>query len=120
MLAGRGTELEAVTGFLESLPAGGAMLVVAGEAGIGKSAVWASAIERARLQGTRVLTARPVAAESGLAFAGLTDLLDSIAVEVLPDLSHPQRHALAVALLREPPRAAGSTVGPCRRRFSRR
>ena len=50
-----------------------------------------------------------------MAFAGLRDLVGEAASEVLAELPAPQRHALAVVLLLEEPRADLAT-----RRWSRR
>ena len=51
------------------------MLVVTGEAGIGKTALLADAADRARLAGMRVLSVTGRESESKLAFAGLHQLL---------------------------------------------
>lgn len=51
-----------------------------------------------------MLTAAPAHGEVQLAFAGLTDLLESRLDEVLGELPAPQRRALGVALLRDEPR----------------
>jgi predicted ATPase len=74
----------------------GAALVVRGEAGIGKSALLASASVRARSHGMLILTTTGVQAESHLPFAGLHQLLRPLLGEVgeLPD---PQRDALLTA-----------------------
>jgi predicted ATPase len=73
-----------------------AALVVRGEAGIGKSALLASASVRARSHGMLILTTTGVQAESHLPFAGLHQLLRPLLGEVgeLPD---PQRDALLTA-----------------------
>ncbi|MGH2720733.1 MAG: LuxR C-terminal-related transcriptional regulator, partial [Actinomycetota bacterium] len=47
--------------------------------------------------------AHPVEAEAHLGFAALADLMEPMLDEVAPALAEPQRHALAVALLRERP-----------------
>lgn len=100
---GRERELDAVRTFVADLERGVTALVFAGEAGIGKTAIWEEAVERRLPSSVSVLSARPVEAEAALAFSTLADLLhaafDNVAVE-LPD---PQRRALAVALLREDP-----------------
>lgn len=98
-LFGREAELAALERWLAGpLPA---VLVVDGEAGIGKTSLLQHAFERAGAQGWRVVLARPVEAESQLAFAGFDDLLRGAAGK-LQELPEPQRHALAVALLLEP------------------
>ena len=103
-LVGREAELRAVAGFLERLAEGPVGLLFEGEAGIGKTTVWAKTVEQARGQ-SRVLCAQPAEAEARLAFAALADLLDPLPDDVLAELPAPQRHALAVALLREEPNA---------------
>lgn len=104
-MIGRERELEAAAGFLGELQDGLAVLVFAGEPGIGKTTVWRDTVDRARASSFVVLSARPVQAEAGLAFAGLTDLLEPVADELLPELPEPQQRALKVALLREYPGA---------------
>jgi DNA-binding CsgD family transcriptional regulator len=78
------------------------VLVLLGEAGIGKSMLWASGVEAAQQQGVRVLRAAPAEAEKDLAFAVLGDLLADVLDESLQSLPVPQRHALEVALALEP------------------
>jgi DNA-binding CsgD family transcriptional regulator len=100
---GREPELAAAGKFIAQLERGPAVLVYAGEPGIGKTAVWQEAGERARASSLLLLSARPVEAEAGLAFSALADLLESVVDESWPALPEPQRRALAVALLREAP-----------------
>jgi DNA-binding CsgD family transcriptional regulator len=116
-VAGRDDELAAVRTFVGGDGSGFAALVLAGEAGIGKSTLWLAGVEAARAQGLRVLASRPAEAEHGLAFAGLGDLFEGVLDEVLPALTAPRRRALEVALLlaEEPeeaadPRALGVAV----------
>ncbi len=118
-VAGRDQELEAASAFLEAMVRGPAGLVYAGEPGIGKTTLWMETIARARERSVTVLSARPVLAEARFAFAGLGDLLEPVAGDLLSRLPEPQRRALAVTLLREDPgsrrldqRAAGAaTIG---------
>ncbi len=102
-MIGRERELEAAAGFLGGLHDGLTVLVFAGEPGIGKTTVWREAVGRARAASFMILPARPVQAEAGLAFAGLADLLEPVAEQVLPELPEPQQRALKVALLWEDP-----------------
>jgi DNA-binding CsgD family transcriptional regulator len=97
-VVGRDDELEVVRGF----PAGEGSLVLLleGEAGIGKTTLLHEAVAGASGAGACVLIARPAAAESALAFAGLGDLLGGVLSRVLPELPAPQAEALEVALLR--------------------
>lgn len=83
-----------------------AALVLSGEAGIGKTVLWEAAVARARATSQQVLACRPSEAETTLAFAALSDLLEPLAETNFRALPRPQRHALGVALLLEP------AVGP--------
>lgn len=64
-LIGRTAELETVDRFLERARGGLASLLIHGDAGIGKTAIWRAATERAGRQGARILGSAP--AESELA-----------------------------------------------------
>ncbi|MGH2721022.1 MAG: ATP-binding protein, partial [Actinomycetota bacterium] len=101
-VVGRDGELRTASAFLDDLRAGPAALVIEGEAGIGKTTVWAEVAARGR-HGARVLSAHPVEAEAQLGFAALADVMEPVFDQVVPALAEPQRHALAVALLRERP-----------------
>jgi DNA-binding CsgD family transcriptional regulator len=100
-VVGRTADLQAASEFLAALATAPAGLVFAGEPGIGKTTLWTQVIGQARDRGMTVLSARPVAAEARLAFAVLADLLGNLPDSILARLPEPQRHALAVALLRE-------------------
>ena len=98
-LVGREREISTALRSLELLRAGPAALLIEGEAGIGKSALWRLVVDAARERGLFVLEARPSEAERHLPYAALGDLLAPElegAVELLPA---PQRRALEVALL---------------------
>jgi DNA-binding CsgD family transcriptional regulator len=101
-VVGRESELQVAEGFLGMLLGGPAALVFEGPPGIGKTTVWAEAVARARGEFC-VLSAQPVEAEADLAFAALADLVEPVLDGVLAELPAPQRHGLAVALLREEP-----------------
>ena len=116
-IVGRQAELERLHGLLGSTElAMPRAIVLEGEAGIGKSTLWRTAVDAARAGALRVLAARPAEAERGLAFAGLGDLLEPALQDVLPELPPPRRRALEVALLVEEspaavdPRALGVAV----------
>jgi len=106
-IVAREEDLASVHAFVGEVQAG-AVLVLEGEAGIGKSTLWLAGVERARSRGLRILVSRPAEAERGLAYVGLGDLFDHVFDEVLPALSPPRRRALEVALLRE--EASGDSV----------
>ena len=101
---GRDTELLAIDALLD---AGGGCraLFIEGEAGIGKSTVWGLGVAAAKQRGWRVLSTRGSETETGMSFAGLTDLFDLVLDEVGPDLPLSQRDALELALLRKSPRS---------------
>jgi DNA-binding CsgD family transcriptional regulator len=101
-IVGREPELTATAALFHDLRDRPAVLMLEGEAGIGKTTVWAAAIARAPSD-FRLLSCRPAATETGLAYSALGDLLEPVLDEVLPALREPQRRALAVALLREQP-----------------
>ena len=82
---------------MDPVPRSGQVLLVIGEAGIGKTVLLADAADRARLAGTRVLSVTGRESESRLAFAGLHQLLRP----VLPERRRPpgrQAQALSGAL----------------------
>src|SRR5687767_3897035 len=95
---GRTAELERIHRIVASIGGGAAALVIAGEAGIGKTTLWQAARRAAESAGYRVLAARPSESEATYSFAGLTDLLEP-ATSLLPSLPPPQRRALEIALL---------------------
>ena len=97
---GRDEELAEGDRFLAAVAGGPAAVVIRGEPGIGKTIVWQEIAARAAEEGQLVLSCRPGASETSLAFAGLTDLLSEVGDEVLDRLPRPQHNALAAALLR--------------------
>ncbi len=111
-LVGREEELARLEEAFDLAAEGSAALVLDGEPGIGKTALWRAGISRAGARGFRVLVARPAEAERELSFAGLADLLSGV-VDELDALPPPQRRALRVALLLEdsgPTEVDGLTV----------
>ncbi|MGA7054875.1 MAG: AAA family ATPase, partial [Mycobacterium sp.] len=106
-LVSRRAEDRAVSDFLDSLPHRSCALVIEGEAGIGKTTLWADAVRRAGECGYRVLSCRAAAAESVLAYTALADLLGDVDDSVWADLPAPQHQALEGALLRHLVEASG-------------
>src|SRR5215208_6645415 len=102
-IVGRDEELASVHVFIDQARQGPVALVLAGDAGIGKSTLWLAAVEHARSRGLRVLSSRPAEAERTLAHVGLGDLFDDVLDDVLPALPPPRRRALELALLLEEP-----------------
>ena len=79
------------------------VVVISGEAGIGKTTVWGVALAQARAHGFRALVARPAGSESQLAYSALNDLLAGCVDEILPQLPPARARMLRVALLLEEP-----------------
>jgi predicted ATPase len=98
-LSGREDETRSIEDFLDRASARPSMLVLSGDAGIGKTALWQAGLERARARGVRVLSHRAVEAEAALSFAGVAELLGGVADEVLPCLAEIRHRALEAALL---------------------
>jgi DNA-binding CsgD family transcriptional regulator len=103
-MVGRQLEFTQLCTFLAGCRSGPSVLVIEGEPGIGKSIVFeeALAVAAARM---RLLQVRCVEAETGLAYAGLADLLGAWMPAVLAALSGPQRRALEITLM-------GADAGP--------
>jgi DNA-binding CsgD family transcriptional regulator len=99
-LFGRDEELAEVAGFIESVPEGPCGLLFAGEAGIGKTALWLEAVETARGEGIGVLSTRPVESETTFSYSALGDLFEDVFEAVAVDMPAPQRRALGIALVR--------------------
>jgi DNA-binding CsgD family transcriptional regulator len=95
VLLGRRSECETLDRLVATVRAGqSAVLVVRGEAGVGKSALLAYLIERA--SGCRIARAAGVESEMELPFAGLHQLCGPM-LDRLDRLPPPQRDALATA-----------------------
>jgi len=101
LLIGREPELKALAAFLER-PGAGA-LVLAGEAGIGKTTLWQAGLDLAARQGLPVLSTRASEGEAGMLFAAVADLVDGIDADALGRVPEPQMRALDVALRRAEP-----------------
>jgi len=100
-LLGRDHELATLERFVDS--SSPEALLLDGPAGIGKTSLWLEGVRLALERGRRVLTSRPASEETGLSFAGVSDLVGPALDEVRPALPRPQARALEVALLlREP------------------
>jgi DNA-binding CsgD family transcriptional regulator len=106
---GREAELAAGRALLADAGRGFAVLVLAGEAGIGKSALMREITRRAPAAGFRVLRCHPAEAEAKLALSAVADLLRDAFAE-LTSLPAPQARALEIALLRVDPH--GEAVDP--------
>jgi DNA polymerase III delta prime subunit len=82
-MIGREREIAEAGGFLGDAAVKGGGLVFAGVPGIGKTTVWAAAVDHAVERGFRLLVARPSEAEAELAFSVLSDLLAPVDEDTL-------------------------------------
>jgi DNA-binding CsgD family transcriptional regulator len=98
-IIGRREELLTLGAFLTDIPTGGQALLLEGDAGIGKTALWQEGLRAAKERGIRVLKASPSNSEAQMAFAALGDLVGPVLESVLPNLVPTQRRALETALL---------------------
>ncbi|NUS57998.1 MAG: AAA family ATPase [Streptomycetaceae bacterium] len=95
-------------------PAAGCRVVLlTGQAGIGKTALWEAGVAEAEDLGYAVLRTRACEAEAQLSHGGLSDLLEYVDDGVLARLAPPQYRAVRAALLRDEsgpidPRALGA------------
>src|SRR5207248_5708676 len=100
---------------LESSQSVMAKLLLEGEPGIGKTTLFAAAVDEAHERGHRVLATRPVEADRALPWMAVADLLAEIGGDTFDDLPAPQRDALEIALLR---RAVGEAAPDPRAMFT--
>jgi DNA-binding CsgD family transcriptional regulator len=97
-------------GAIEAQDDGPRAIVLEGEAGVGKTALWRRALDAAAERGWQTLSSAPAGSEARLAFAALGDLLDLVIDDALPALPKPQRRVLEVALLRGDGDAGGGPI----------
>jgi DNA-binding CsgD family transcriptional regulator/tetratricopeptide (TPR) repeat protein len=109
-VVGRHNQLARLRTLIDRAPVQGQVLVLLGEAGIGKSTLLASAAQEARAAGMRVLWATGRESETNIAFAGLQQLLSPV-LGAAADLERRQARALlgALGLAGEP--AAADLLG---------
>jgi len=96
-IIGRDAAVARLRGLVDHVQVPGQVLVVTGEAGMGKTVLLADAVGRARLAGLRVLSVTGRESESRLAFAGLHQLLRPV-LSSIADLPARQAQALTGAL----------------------
>src|SRR5580692_1290866 len=96
-IIGREAGLARLRGLMDQVPLAGQVLLVTGEAGMGKTVLLADAVERARSAGVRVLSVTGRESESRLAFAGLHQLLRPV-LSSAAGLPGRQAYALMEAL----------------------
>jgi predicted ATPase len=97
-LVGRERELARAADFVARLAEAPGALLVRGEPGIGKTALWREAVAMAERDGVRVLVSRCAEAEMPIPLGAVSDLLDPAFEGFADDLAEPQRRALAAAL----------------------
>jgi DNA-binding CsgD family transcriptional regulator len=100
-LIGRDAELARVRGLVDPPPAEGRVLLLLGDAGMGKTVLLADAAEQAERAGLRVLSVTGIESEQDLAFAGLHQLLRPVLARA-EDLPDRQAKALLGALALSP------------------
>jgi DNA-binding CsgD family transcriptional regulator len=101
-LVARQAELDVVAAHLDGVRAPGAILLLEGPAGIGKTTLWRAGLGLTAARTTVVLQAHPSEAERAYPYAALADLLRNVDDRVLAGLPEPQARALRVALLQLP------------------
>jgi hypothetical protein len=102
-LVGRDAEQAEVDRFLAGARSGARALVIPGDAGIGKTAMWRFGIASARDAGFVVLSTRPAEEEMPLALAGLVDLFEEhelAAAALAPDTGQLARGRAVLDALR--------------------
>jgi DNA-binding CsgD family transcriptional regulator len=102
-LIGRDRERDVAAIFVAASASGPAVLLIDGEAGIGKTTLFRYTVDLARLGGSTVLECSPTQAESAMSYVGLTDMLRNLPGSAFDALPAPQRHSLEVATLRTAP-----------------
>jgi len=100
MPIGRDAEAARICGFLRDVARGPRVLLIEGEAGIGKTTLLKEGHDTAVQLGITVLSAFPVESEVPLEFAGLADLLETVPAVLVDGLPGPQRQAVRQAVLR--------------------
>jgi DNA-binding CsgD family transcriptional regulator len=96
----RPAEFRAVAEFLRSAAEQPSGLVIEGEAGIGKTTLWLTAVEQARERGFQVLYARVGPTDCVLAYAAIADLLRDVDPAVFAALPDVQQLAVDRVLMR--------------------
>jgi DNA-binding CsgD family transcriptional regulator len=103
LIVGREEERTSLVRFVKELGERPQVLLLEGEAGIGKTTLWRAGLAAAADAGHRVLVSRPAERETSLTYAAIGDLIGDIFDEALADAPIPQRRTLEIALLRRRP-----------------
>ena len=102
-LIGREAELDALRVFVDQVVTDGAVLLISGDAGVGKTVLLDVAADLASAAGARVVRSAGVQFEIDISYSGLNQLLLPL-LSGLQDLNEDHRNALMVALgLAAPP-----------------
>jgi hypothetical protein len=109
-VVGREKELATMARLFEQRRAGPWVVVIEGDAGIGKTTLWEAALDLARDRSWRVLAARPAEAEVRFSYIAVRDLLGPFIDETIHGLPGPQRRAVETAFLRAEGRADAHAV----------
>lgn len=121
-LIGREAELDALRVFVDQVVADGAVLLISGDAGVGKTVLLDAAADLASAAGARVVRSAGVQFEIDISYSGLNQLLLPL-LSGLQDLNEDHRNALMVALglaAGAPPNASSSAPPACRCSAARR
>ena len=96
-LVGRDRERNEIDAFVADVPNGPNTLLITGEPGIGKTALWRHCLERCQQEGYDVLVARPSQDEMSNSGLGLLDIFDRVEVDRTRFISEadPLRRAMA-------------------------
>jgi DNA-binding NarL/FixJ family response regulator len=100
---GRQAEIAKIESFLADVSSGPRLLLLEGDAGIGKTTLLEHGRNAAARLGHHVLFTAPVETEMPLAYAGLADLLETIPEALVDALPSPQRDALCQAVFQVEP-----------------
>jgi DNA-binding CsgD family transcriptional regulator/tetratricopeptide (TPR) repeat protein len=106
-VVGREHELAAVERLLADARTRFSVLLLEGDAGIGKTVVFDEALRIAEASNFHVFWCRPAASEARLSLTSVGDLLDGVSERAWEGLPAPQRRALDVALLHTEPGERG-------------
>ena len=98
-VVGRDRVLAEIASFLDVADTTPRVLLIEGEAGIGKTTLWRAGVEAAASASYRIVAASPAEKEATFAYSVVGDLLEHVLGEVIAELPVPQRRGLEVALL---------------------
>ena len=108
-LIGRALERAAILAALDASADRTAAVLLSGDAGIGKTAIWESIVSERRAAGDHVLISRATSAEARLPWVGMTDLLRTMPPDALASVPDLQRRSLEVVSLQAGAAHSGSS-----------